>query len=133
MRVHAERNSSLVLGCHPRTMSSHTLLMVYMNKNNFGVHLSKTREDTVNITVSGSSRCTWKCISTHSVTHDGLPRTRNTNLCTLSSENMWYPQLLSVVIHLQSHFHFSSCSSLYCERIQGSSRLVRTYNLQKIV
>jgi hypothetical protein len=54
-----QKNSHIwlvVLGCHPRTMPSHAFLMTHMN---FGVHLPKTRETTVNVVVSGSSRCTW--------------------------------------------------------------------------
>ncbi len=59
-----------------------------MVRMNFGVHPSKTREDTVKIFVSGSSCCTWNYIFTHSESHDGLVRTRNTNLSTLVSENV---------------------------------------------
>ena len=42
--------------------------------------------------------------------------------CTLSSETMWYPhiliQLLTVLILLQPHIHFSSCSSLHHSRVR---------------
>ena len=43
----------VLLGCPPRTMPSPVLLMSHMN---FGEHPSKTREATVKIVVSGSSR-----------------------------------------------------------------------------
>ena len=72
---------------------------------NFGAHPSKKREATVNIAVSGSSRCTWNYIFTHSEAHDGVARARNTNLSALDSENMWYQhiliQLLAALILLQ--------------------------------
>jgi hypothetical protein len=63
------------------------------------------------------------CIFTHSEVYVGLPRTRNTNLCELVSETMslishtGYPhiliELLSVLILLKPHIHFSSFSSLH--------------------
>ena len=49
--------------------------------------------------------------------HDRVSRVRNTNVPALVSENMWYHhimfELLSVLLLLQPHIHFSSCSSLY--------------------
>ena len=85
-------------------MPLHEFLMAHMN---FGAHPFKTREATAKIAVSGSSRCTWNCIFKHSEAHPGLVRARNTNLCALASENMWYPhiliQLLAVQILLQPH------------------------------
>ncbi len=87
---------------------------------NFGVHPFKTQEVTVKITVSGSSRCTCSCVLTHSESHVWLVRVWNTNLCVLGSENMCYPhmliQLLTFLILLQHHIHFSSCSSLHSEQ-----------------
>jgi hypothetical protein len=59
-----------------------------MTHMTFGVYTSKTRESTVNIAGSGSSRCTWNCIFTHSEAHAGLARDRNTNLGALASETM---------------------------------------------
>jgi hypothetical protein len=92
---------------------------------NFGGHLSKTREATVNIVVFGSLRCTWKCILTHSVAHDGLARVRNTNISALASENMWYQniliELLSVLLLLQSHIHISYCYSLHSSKHKKDS------------
>jgi hypothetical protein len=77
------------------------------------------------IAVSGSSRCTWQCILTHSVGHDGLDRDRNTNISAPVSENMWYQhiliELLAVLPLLQPHIRISSGSSLHCaRRIQKS-------------
>jgi hypothetical protein len=72
-------------------MFSDVFLMTHMN---FGVYPSKTRETTVNISVSGSSRRTWNCIFTHSEEHPGLPSTLNTNLLWTSLRNWlnsWFP------------------------------------------
>jgi hypothetical protein len=69
----------------------------------FGAHPSKTRETTVKIAVSRSSRCTWNCIFTHAEVHDGVSRARNPNLSALASENMWYQHILIellAVLHL---------------------------------
>ncbi len=59
-----------------------------MTHMTFGAHTSKTRESTVNIAVSGSSRCMWNLIFSHSEAHAGLARDRNTNLGALASETM---------------------------------------------
>ena len=59
--------------------------MVHMT---FGAITSKTRESTVNIAVSGASRCTWNCIFTHSEAHAELARDRNTNLGARAAETM---------------------------------------------
>jgi len=93
----------------------------FMARMTFGAHTSKTRESTVNIAVSGSSRCTWDHL-TDSVPHDGLPRARHTNLSALTSENMWYQhiliELLAVLLLLQPQIHISSCSSLDSSKAQ---------------
>ncbi len=75
--------------------------------------------------------CFWfltlscQCILTHSVTQDGLTRTRNTNLAVLTSENMWYQhiliELLTVLLLLQPHIHISSCSSLHSSKCKKDS------------
>ncbi len=120
------RTYHIVLGWHPTTKPFHAFLMTRMK---FGAHTSKTRESTVNITVSGSSLCMWNCIFSHSETHTGLARDRNTNLGALASETMWCPhiliQLLAVLINLQPHIHISTCSSLHCERISRSQFVLK--------
>ncbi len=82
----------------------------------FVCNYQKTRETTVKITVSGFSRCAWKCIFSHFEAHDGVARVRNSNLSALTSDNMWYQkiliELLTVLLLLQPHIHFSSSSSL---------------------
>ncbi len=89
------------------------------------VHPSQTRHTSVKIDVSGSSPCyvlflvplpvTWNSFLTHDEVHDGVSRVRNTNVPELTSENMWYQhiliQLLTVLLLLQPHIHFSSCFS----------------------
>jgi len=107
-------------------MPFHAFLMARMK---FGAHTSKTRESTVNIAVSGSSRCMWNCIFSHSEAHAGLARDRNTNLRALASETMSCPhiliQLLAVLIILQPHIHISTCSSLHCERSARSQFVLK--------
>jgi hypothetical protein len=67
----------------------------------------------------------WQCILTHSVTQDGLARTRNTNLSALASENMWYQhiliELLVVQLLLQPYIHISTCSSLHSSKRKKDS------------
>jgi hypothetical protein len=73
------RTEHIVLGCHATTMPLHAFVMARMT---FGAHTSKTRE-TTKIAVSGSSRCTWNCIFTHSEAHPGLvPCSKHESLCT---------------------------------------------------
>ena len=59
-------------------------------------------------------------IFTYSDGQNGLVRARHTNLSGLASENMWSPpifiELLTVLILLQPHMHFSSSTSRHFSR-----------------
>jgi hypothetical protein len=121
----------VVLGCHPRTMPSHAFLMVHMN---FGVSPFKTREATFKIVVSGSSRCAWNCIFTHSETHPGLVRARNTNLCALASENMWYSHILIQLLTVQILYNptAAGCSPRAMKPWRKSLRILCHVFIRKI-
>ena len=55
----------------------------------------------------------------------GGPHSECWNLSELDSENMWYQhiliELLTVLLLLQSHIHFSSCSSIHSSESGGRS------------
>ena len=68
----------------------------------------------VPISVSSFSWCPHDCIFENSEGHNGPDRVRNTNLSVLDSETMWSQPILiehlDVLLLLQTHIHFPSCT-----------------------
>ena len=134
------RNTSFncITGTYITVNPQKEIIIPHSGKGTKGTHVKDTKNHR-QIAVSGFSRCPITCILTHSESHNGLARARNTNLSTLVSKTMRYQpiliELLTVLFLLQQHIHFSSsrCDSMrtLSSRNVGDDDLYETRDCSK--